>query len=298
MGAGHHHYSPKGTGQQQSRRIAITLALVTTYMIAEIIGGLLSNSLALLADAGHMFSDAGALTLALVVMRIGRRKPTSTHTFGYRRAEILGALANGAALLAIAGYITYEAIMRLLSTAEVGGGTMLTVALGGLAVNLASLWILRDDSSDSLNVQAARLHVLTDSLGSIGAVCAAVLISVWGWYWADPVASLLIAVFVVISAGALVKQTTTVLMQAVPDGIDLPAVEDAITSLEGVMATHDLHVWSVTDGEPILSTHLTVAPGVDHPALIDTIHERMRERFGIRDSTIQIEYPESCPAKR
>ena len=300
MGAGHnhhHHHHHHGAGVQQSRRIAITLVLVISYMVAEVIGGLLSNSLALLADAGHMFSDAGALVLALVVMRIGRKPPSATHTFGYRRAEILGAMANGAALIAIAGYIGYEAITRLVAPTDVHGDMMLPIAAGGLVINLIGLMILHGGSEESLNMRAAWLHVLTDALGSVGAIVAALLIMLWGWHWADPAASLLIAGFVLYSAAALLKQTTTVLMQAVPDGISLAAVEKTLITLDGVIAAHDLHVWCVTGSEAVMSTHLTVSPGVDHAALIGTIHRRMRGEFNIRDTTIQLEQPASCPAQ-
>ncbi len=292
MSGGHSHTDH--VGEQNARRIAITLGLVSIYMAAEVIGGLLSNSLALLADAGHMLSDAAALTVALVAMRIARRPPTTTHTFGYRRAEILAALANGAALIAIAGYIGYHAIARLSSPPEVHGPLMLAIAAGGLAINLAGLYILHGGRSESLNVRAAWLHVVADALGSVGAIVSGLLITLGGWNWADPIASLLIAALVVYSAWALLKQTTAVLMQAVPKGIDLAAVEHALTDVDGVVASHDLHVWSVTSDRAVLSAHLTVLPEADRQRVMDEVHRRIRDQFDVHHSTIQIDCPGEC----
>lgn len=292
MGAGHTHAHDLDDGN--SRRIGITLVLVVAYMVAEVAGGLLSNSLALLADAGHMLSDAGALLVALVAMRIGRRPPSETHTFGYRRAEILAALANGAALIAIAGYISYHAISRLQSPPEVRGTLMFAVATGGLVINVIGLVILRGGKSENLNVRGAWLHVAADALGSVGAMSSGALVVLFGWDWADPVASLVITALVVYSAWSLLKQATAVLMQAIPAGMNLGSVERALTAIDGVLDARDLHVWSVTNERAVLSAHLTVRPDADRQAVIDEIHLHMQERFGVRHTTIQLDCPEEC----
>ncbi len=274
--------------------MALVLVLVVGYMVAEVVGGLLSNSLALIADAGHMLSDAGALIVALAAMSIGGRPASQTHTFGYRRAEILGALANGVALVAIAGFIAYQAIGRLGSPPHVQGPTMLAVASGGLVINLVGLFILHGGRDDSLNVRGAWLHVLADTLGSVGAIASGGLVTWLGWNLADPVASLLIAALVLYSAWVLLKQTTAVLMQAAPEGIDVSEVERTLMNVDGVVGAHDLHVWSVTSGRAVLSAHLTAEPGFDRQAIMSAVHERMRCDFNLRHSTIQLDCPADC----
>lgn len=292
MNEGHSH--ARDVGGRNARRIAVTLGFVSAYMVAEVIGGLLSNSLALLADAGHMLSDAGALILALVAMRIARRPPTATHTFGYQRAEILAALTNGAALIAIAGYIGYHALARLSSPPDVRGPLMLAVAAGGLMINLAGLYILHGGKSDSLNVHAAWLHVVADTLGSVGAIVSGLLVTLVGWNWADPIASLLIVALVVYSAWALLKQTTSVLMQAVPRGLDLTSVEQVLTGVDGVVASHDLHVWSVTNDRAVMSAHLSVQPDIDRQRVMDEVHRRLRDQLDVHHTTIQLDCPGEC----
>lgn len=292
MGSDHSH-----TSDNSAARIRLTLVLVIGYMLAEVIGGLWSNSLALLADAGHMFSDAGALTIALIAMRIAQRPASATHTFGYRRAEVLAALANGAALVGIASVIGYQAVHRLGSPPHVEGPTMLGIAAGGLAVNLAGLYILHGDKSDSLNVRGAWLHVMADALGSMGAIVSGVLVTVLDWRWADPAASLLIASLVVYSAWLLIRQTTSVLMQSVPDGIDLAAVERSMLSVEGVTGAHDLHIWALAPGRPVMSAHLTVTADADRARVMSDVHERLRDHFDLHHSTIQIDCPAPCDAE-
>lgn len=274
--------------------MVLVLVLVVCYMVAEVVGGLLSNSLALLADAGHMASDAGALIVALAAMSVGRRPASQTHTFGFRRAEILGALVNGLALVAIAGFIAYQAIGRLDSPPHVQGPTMLAVASGGLIINLAGLFILHGGRDDSLNVHGAWLHVLADTLGSVGAIASGALVTGLGWNLADPVASLLIAALVLCSAWVLLKQTTAILMQAAPEGIDVSEVGRTLTSVDGVVGAHDLHVWSLTSGREVLSAHLTAAPGFDRQAIMSAVHERLRRDFNLRHSTIQLDCPGDC----
>ncbi len=272
-----------------SRRLTVTLVLVATYMVAQVVGGLMANSLALLADAGHMLSDAGALALSLLAMSIARRPPSRTHTFGYQRAEILAALLNGGLLVAISGYIFYQAYHRLGDPPEVRGGLMMVVAIGGLLVNLAGLWILRGGRHQSLNVRGAWLHVLSDALGSVGAIAAAVLVSAFGWTWADAVASIVIGVLVVYSAWWLLKATVGVLMQAVPGHIDVAAVQGALASIEGVCDVHDLHVWSVAPGRDVVSAHVTADVDADRLVVMAEVLRVLRERFDLHHSTIQLD---------
>jgi cobalt-zinc-cadmium efflux system protein len=288
------HSHARGAGDRHVGRVTATLALVVVYMVAEVVGGLASGSLALLADAGHMLSDAGALVLALVATRSAGRPATATHTYGYRRAEILAALANGAALIAIAGTIGYHAVLRIGAPPDVHGPLMLAVASGGLAVNLAGLYILRGGKSESLNVRGVWLHVVADALGSVGAIASGVLVWAFGWNLADPIASLIIAALVVYSGWHLLAQTTGVLMEAVPKGIELSSVERVLTSVDGVLSAHDLHVWSVAGEGAVMSAHLTVAPDADRRHVIDEIHRRIGQEFGVHHSTIQLDCPGDC----
>jgi cobalt-zinc-cadmium efflux system protein len=289
VGHGHDHAHDHRERDANSRRLAVTLVLVAVYMVAQVVGGLLSNSLALLADAGHMLSDAGALALSLLAMSIARRPPSRTHTFGYQRAEILAALLNGGLLVAISGYIFYEAYQRLGAPQEVRGGLMMGVAIGGLLVNLACLWILRGGRHHSLNMRGAWLHVVSDALGSVGAITAAVLVAAFGWNWADPVASIVIGVLVVYSAWSLLKATVGVLMQAVPGHIDVAAVQGALVSIDGVCDVHDLHVWSVAPGRDVVSAHVTADVDADRVAVMAAVLQVLRERFDLHHSTIQVD---------
>lgn len=276
------------------RRLGWTLALVVLYAAAEVGGGLASGSLALLADAGHMVSDAAAIGLTLFAMRFARRPPSSTQTFGYYRAEILAALVNGATLVGIAVFILVEAIGRLSRPTAVEGPLMLTVAVGGLLVNAAGLWLLRGTQDGSLNIRAAWLHVLTDALGSVQAIAAAVLIWFLGWYWIDSVASILIALLVVYSSWSLLRQSVAVLMEAAPGHIDVDAVREALMAVGGVQEIHDLHVWSITSGFVALSAHLVVE-GLEEGAEVLRLAEScLADRFNIRHSTLQIDMSRPC----
>lgn len=271
-----------------TRRLAVALALAASFMVAEVVGGILAHSLALLADAGHMLSDAAALGLALFAAWIARRPPSPRRTYGYYRAEILAALVNGAALLAIAGFVGVEAVRRLAAPAPVRTEVMIPVALLGLVVNLAMLGVLHGSRHANLNLKGAWLHVLTDTLGSVQVILAGVLIAALGWSWADPVASLAIAGLVVYSAWGVLKEAVAVLMESAPGGIDVDEVRAAILSVPGVWGVHDLHVWAISSSFVALSAHVESAEGEQGPVL-DRVRRLLASRFGIRHSTIQVE---------
>ncbi len=266
--------------------------MTTTYMVAEVVGGIASNSLALLADAGHMFSDAAALGLSLVAVMLAQRPATAQRTYGFHRAEILAALTNGAALVAISVLIAREAWERLSAPPEVQGGLMLAVASGGLLINLVNLAILSGGRSSNLNVRGAWLHVMADTLGSVGAMAAGAGIYFWGWRWADPAASFVIAALVLYSSWGLVKETLGVLMEGVPKGICIEDVESALNGISGVEDAHDLHVWSLTSGRNIATVHLIIADDADHQGIIDAANRTLADRFAIQHATIQVEHDE------
>ena len=250
-----HEDRARGGRDAARKRLALVLPLMAVYMLAEVVGGWLTNSLALLADAGHMLSDVAALALTLFAMWIARRPATATATFGYYRAEILAALANGATLVAVALYVFVEAWQRLRDPPPVLGGEMLAVAFGGLIVNGVGLWVLDGSRSDSLNVRGAWLHVLGDAFGSVGAIASGALIWAFGWNWADPVASAAIGLLILHASWALIKEAVAVLMESVPGHVDLDAIRGALRGIEGVEAVHELHVWSISSGMGSLSCH-------------------------------------------
>jgi cobalt-zinc-cadmium efflux system protein len=289
MGHNHAHSVP---GSAQGRRaLTITLALVCAYMVAELVGGWLSNSLALLADAGHMFSDAAALGLALFAIRMAQKPATAERTFGYYRAEILAALVNGAALVVIAVFILREAWERFSAPPDVRAPLMIAVATGGLVVNLIGLWVLSSGRSTSLNLRGAWLHVLTDALGSVQAVVAGVLILWFGWTWIDPLASVLIALLVAYSAWSLLRESVAVLMEGSPAHIDVSEVREALCGHPQVCDVHDLHIWTITSGLESLSAHVVV--DADAPAdVLPELQRMLGERFGIEHVTIQLEQSE------
>ncbi len=270
----------------------MALVFTATYMVAEIVGGFVANSLALLADAGHMFSDAAALGLSLVAVMLAQRPATSNRTYGFHRAEILAALTNGAALLVLSVLIAREAWGRLSDPPEVQGGLMLLVASGGLAINLVNLMILSGGRHHNLNVRGAWLHVMADTLGSVGAILAGAAIYFLGWGWSDPVASFIIASLVLYSAWGLVRETLDVLMEGVPKGISVDDVAAALKGISGVLDAHDLHVWSLTSGRNIATTHLVIAEDADHQTIIDAANRTLAERFAIAHATIQVEHDE------
>lgn len=275
--------------EENRRRVAWALGIAAAYMAAEFIGGLLANSLALLADAGRMATDVAALGLSLWAMRLAEKPATEERTYGYHRAEILAALANGATLVAISAYIFFEAYRRLLDPPDVVGPTMLAVATGGLIVNGIGVWLLHAGRKENLNVQGAWLHVVGDTLGSIGAIGGAVMVWAFGWRRADPIAGALIGVLILYSSWNLLKESVNVLMASTPKGLDVPSIRSALCGVEGVTGVHDLHVWTLTSGVPLLTAHVDLGESVDPQRVLQKLEGIARGKFGIAHSTFQIE---------
>lgn len=273
----------------RERRLAIVLALAASYLVAEVLGGLWTSSLALLADAGHMAADVAALALSLFASWLARRPAHPGRTYGYLRAEILAALANGSALVVVAIGVAIEAVERLRDPAPVAGGAMLAIACGGLAVNVSGLWLLREGREGNLNLRGAWLHLLSDALGSAAAIAAGVTIAAFGWLAADPIASLAISLLVVRSAWALLRETVAVLMEGAPGHIDVDQVRAAIRGVSGVESVHDLHVWTITSSLVALSCHVCADESQPSARLLRAIQAQLRSDFGIAHATIQIE---------
>jgi cobalt-zinc-cadmium efflux system protein len=283
----HHGLSRRGSGHR--RRLVLTLVLALVYMVAEIVGGLVTQSLALLADAGHMFSDVAALGLSLFAVWVAERPATSQRTYGYYRAEILAALAQGVALVTVSVFIFVEAYRRLGSPPHVDGPLMTAIATGGLAVNLVQLWILHGGRRANLNLMGAWLHVLSDALGSLGTIVAAALIWAFEWHWSDIAASVVIGGLIIVSSWRLLAESVAVLMEGAPRGINVDDVLAAMREARGVAGVHDLHVWTITSGLESLSAHVVAIDGQAHSELLTRIRTLVHERFGIDHVTIQIE---------
>jgi cobalt-zinc-cadmium efflux system protein len=287
----HDHRHAHAEEQELSRRrLVIVLVLTAVFMGIELVGGLLANSLALIADAGHMLSDVGALGLSWFAMWFAKRPATAAKSYGYRRLEILAALANGVALTIIALTIFWQAWLRFHTPEPVQGGLMLGVAVAGLAVNLGAAAILHRSSAHSLNLRGAYLHVMGDLLGSVGAIIAAVLILLTGWLAADPLISCLVAGLILFGSWRLVMDSVDILLEAVPRHLDLDAVRKAILQVPGVEEVHDLHVWTLTSGFLAMSGHAVIADPMTHRAVLDAIHSRMHDDFGISHVTVQVDY--------
>lgn len=280
-----------GRDEANRRRLALALVLAAGYMAVEVVGAVWAGSLALLADAGHMLSDAAALALALFASWIAARPAGARWTYGLRRAEILAALVQGTALVVVAILVSMEAFDRLSHPTDPFGPGILAVASGGLLVNLIGLGILNEGRRENLNVRGAWLHVLSDALGSVGAMIAGVLVWRFGWLWADPAASLAICLLVLLSAFALLREAVDVLMEAAPRHLDLAAIEAELQSLAGVVRVHDLHVWTIGSAEISLSCHLVVKEQAG-TELLSEAYRVLGARFGIAHATVQIE-PES-----
>lgn len=292
MGAGHSHVTaaPSGTAAGRHKtRLMGALALTTTFMAVEVVGGLWTGSLALLADAAHMLTDAGGLALALIAIRFAERPATPQKTYGYVRMEVLSALANAVVLLLLTFYILYEAYQRFLNPPEILGGPMLAVAVIGLAVNLVSMKLLSAGSSESLNVKGAYFEVLADMLGSLGVLVAAAIVMFTGWTLADPIVGAAIGLFIVPRTWILLKQAAHILMEGTPPEIDISLLEGKLKDIPGVAAVHDLHVWTITSGVDAMSCHLIVTNMADARKALVAANDAMRAGFGITHTTIQIE---------
>jgi cobalt-zinc-cadmium efflux system protein len=288
--AGHQH-SP---GERVDRRpLLIALVITATFLVAEVIGGLLTNSLALLADAAHMATDAAALGLALFAIWLAGRPATPQRSFGFYRAEILAALVNAATLIAISIYIFWEAFHRIGDPPEVESGLMLIVAIAGLIANGACAWVLMRGGGHehNLNTRGAFLHVVGDMLGSVGAIAAALIMMATGWYLADPILSGAIGLLILWGSWRLLRESVEVLLEATPKGIDPADVREALVEIDGVSGVHDLHVWTVTSGLIAMSGHIEVNGGRDWHELLPELTRLLREEFGIAHVTLQPEEP-------
>lgn len=276
-------------GQKNKRKLWIAFGLTSGYMIAEALGGLLTGSLALLADAGHMLTDAGALGLALFAIRYAERPATPQKSYGYLRTEILAALGNAVVLLLISFYILYEAWQRFRKPPEVLGGPMLVVASIGLILNFISMRMLTSAAGESLNAKGAYLEVLSDTLGSVGVIVASVIVLTTRWYLADPIIGAAIGLFIVPRTWTLLKDATHILMEGVPERIDVAALESALRGISGVIAIHDLHVWTLTSGWDSLSAHVEIEDSAEHDCVLKELQRLLKDRFEIEHATLQLE---------
>ena len=274
---------------KNKKRLGVVLALTTTYLGAEVVGGLLTGSLALLADAGHMLTDVAGLALALIAIRFAESPATPERTYGYYRVEILAALTNGIILIGISFYILYEAYERFRNPPEVQSGAMLGVAAVGLVVNIVGIYLLRSASEESLNMKGAYFEVLSDMLTSIGVIVAAIIMLTTGWYYADPLISAGIGLFILPRTWMLLRDVVGVLLEGTPSDVNPTALREAITGVPGVADVHDLHVWSLTSGVNAMSTHVVMANGVASDNLLARITQRITSDFTIAHVTIQVE---------
>jgi cobalt-zinc-cadmium efflux system protein len=285
-----HSHGDHGAGKDRliTRSLTIALAITILLLIGEFVGGLMANSLALLADAGHVFTDAGALILSLFVTWLARQPGKSGKTYGYLRWEILAALFNAASLLVISVWIIVEALMRFRHPEPVIGSLMLWVAVAGLVANAVAVRVLHGSHSHNLNVRAAYLHILGDLLASAGTVIAAVIVRYVGWMAADPVASLVTTLLIIVGAWRLLRESVDVLLEAAPAHIALDAVRGAIASVDGVESVHDLHVWTVTSGVVAMSAHVVVREPEHHQHVLEQAIELLR-KMDIHHATLQLE---------
>lgn len=286
MGAGHDHALPS-TGNE--RKLWIALGLTSSFMLTEVVAGLLSGSLALISDAAHMLTDAAALAIALAAVRVAKRPADTKRTFGYYRFEILAAAFNALLLFAVAIYILVEAYARFKSPPEIQTGAMLIVASLGLVVNMVSMRLLQSGKDSSLNIKGAYLEVWSDLLGSIGVIGGALLIRVTGWGWVDPVIAVGIGLWVLPRTWVLLKESLNILLEGVPTGIDVEQIARAMATVPGVRGIHDLHVWALTSGKPSLTAHVVHDPAASHDALLLEVKKVLARDFSIHHSTLQME---------
>lgn len=289
-GHAHDHHNMRSGNKQ-----GLMIALIITGGIAvlEFVGGLVTNSLALLSDSGHMLSDASSLILSLLAMWFAGRAATPSKTFGFYRTEILAALVNGATLFIIAAFIIWEAIERFQQPEAVASGTMIWIAVIGLLANLASAWALmrKGNVEDNINMRSAYLHVLGDALGSVGAIVAGILMMLTGWFVFDPIISVFVALLILKGAWGVITQSVHVLMEGAPYGIDQEKVRQELEALPGVIEAHDLHIWSITSGMDSLSCHIVIEEEVDSQHILQQALNLLEEKYGITHATVQIETP-------
>ncbi|MDO9074680.1 MAG: cation diffusion facilitator family transporter [Rubrivivax sp.] len=290
MSGGHSHAIP-ATGNE--RALWMALGLTSTFLIAEVIAGVVFQSLALLADAAHMFTDAAALAIAVAAVRIARRPADAKRTYGYHRFEILAAALNAVLLFGVALYILYEAYRRFNAPAEVQPLGMLVVATLGLAVNLLSMRFLQSGKDTSLNVKGAYLEVWADMLGSIGVIVAALVIRFTGWAWVDTLVAVGIGLWVLPRTWVLLKESLNILLEGAPEGVDVDEVARTMLAVPGVTGVHDLHVWVLTSGKNALTAHVVHAANIDGAALIEPLKEMLADRFKVFHTTLQVE-PTAC----
>ncbi len=286
----HDHHAPGHVhGGGNRRAVGIAALLTGGFMLAEVVGGIVSGSLALLADAGHMLTDSGALALAWFAFRLAERPADWKRTYGFDRFSVLAAFVNGIVLFAVAGWIVIEAVRRLGDPAPILGGAMLWIAIGGLAVNIAAFWVLSRGEKENLNVRAALLHVAGDLLGSVAAIVAAIVIIWTGWTPIDPILSVLVAVIILRSAYAVVKESGHILLEAAPEKIDRRKVEAALVAqVPGVLGIHHVHAWSITQDRPMMTLEAEVGDLGDHDALRKAIKSVLHDSFGIDHATVEL----------
>lgn len=291
MGYQHHEH---GHGHSHihsnEQRVLWALLLTVAIMIVEVIGGVLARSLALLADAGHMLTDAASLGLAWAAFRIGHRAPDHRRSYGYHRLQVLAAFLNGTTLFGIVAWIFVEAVLRLIEPTEVLAGRMVAVAVLGLAANIAAFLMLHPGAKENLNVQGATAHVLGDLLASVAAIVAGMVILVTGWMPVDPLLSMVVALLILRSAWDVVRKTSHILLEGTPEGLDVShlraVLKEAVPAVQNI---HHVHAWSLTKERPLLTMHVDLQPGTDHHQALHAIKRSLRERFGIAHSTVQIE---------
>ncbi|MDP3983384.1 MAG: cation diffusion facilitator family transporter [Acidimicrobiia bacterium] len=276
-------------GARHQKRLLVVFGLVVVFMVGEIVAGVLTASLALISDAGHMATDALGLGMALAAITAANKATTGHRTFGLYRLEILAALTNAVLLFAVAGYVLYEAILRLNDPPDVLSGPMLIVALVGLGVNVFGWWILRAGADESMNVEGALLEVVADLIASLGVVAAAMIIQFTGWVYADPILGAGIGLFILPRAYRLGRKALRVLIQAAPENIDLVQLEKRLATIGGVTNVHDLHVWTLTSGMPVATVHLTAPADADRDAVIDQARRLLRDDFDVTHATLQVE---------
>lgn len=289
---GHEHAAVTGrpaTGGDR-RWLTSALILISGFMAAEVIVGVVAHSLALLSDAAHMLTDAGAIALALTAMRLAERPARGGYTFGLKRAEILSAQANGITLLVLAAWLAYEAIRRLITPPQVAGGLVVVTALAGIVINVAAAWCLSRARRRSLNVEGAVRHIVTDLYGFIATAVAGAVILATGFDRADPIASLVVVALMVKAGAGLVRESGQIFLEAAPAGLSPDAIGDLMAGVGQVVEVHDLHIWLITSGEPALSAHVLVAPGGDCHHIQRQLREQLRSKYGITHATLQVDH--------